>query len=333
MSAEEGGDNSRGRRGRGRGGRSQEGRSSGSGGKGRNSGRGRSGQGRSGGRSGQGGGRNGNQSGQSKHAKATARPIYTEGPRKGKAHATPYEVPQSGAISPFDLFCCCFVGLMPDGSYRGGGNPNLNEVGKRLRRSGNELRSMLQAYAMDAESIKGADFDVAMARLDIQVAPEGMDRRELARGLFDELVEYHPPLEAVMARLEAGETVYEASPEDLAPVAEKAPAQEDEGRAEAGQGKNGRARRSRKPRSHREATTSDNEESTQKAPVDAAQVETALVDTPPTADVAPVDVPEATEPVEAAPVAVGGADSTSADEKEPPVRRVRRSPVRRGKSD
>jgi hypothetical protein len=112
-------------------------------------------------------------------------------PRKGKAFSTPYTVPETGPIDPFDLFCACFIGLMPDGSYRGGG---LGEAAKHLRRSPNELRQMLQDYGMDPETLKQMDFDLSLAKLDIQVAPEGIDRRELARGLFEEFCDLHPTL-------------------------------------------------------------------------------------------------------------------------------------------
>lgn len=114
-----------------------------------------------------------------------------QAPRKGKAFSTPYTVPDTGLIDPFDLFCACFMGLMPDGSYRGGG---LGEAAKHLRRSPNEIRQMLQDYGMDPETLKQVDFDLSLAKLDIQVAPEGIDRRELARGLFEEFCDLHPTL-------------------------------------------------------------------------------------------------------------------------------------------
>lgn len=124
----------------------------------------------------------------------------SQAPRKGKAFSTPYEVPETGPIAPFDLFCACYLGIMPDGSYRSMG---FNEVAKRLRRSPGDLKQALQDYGMDAEALKQAGFDISLAKLDMQVAPEGMDRRELARGLFEELLEYHPELEEAEARYQA----------------------------------------------------------------------------------------------------------------------------------
>ncbi len=39
---------------------------------------------------------------------------------------------------------------------------------------------------MDAETVMNTDFDLAMAQIDIQVAPEGVDRVELAKGIYQE---------------------------------------------------------------------------------------------------------------------------------------------------
>jgi hypothetical protein len=137
-----------------------------------------------------GGGGGGGQGGNAPNKKGGA-PAATHSPRKGKAFSTPYEVPETGPIEAFDLFCACLLGLMPDGSYRGAG---LGEVAKRLRRSPNEVRDLLKQYGMDTETLKTVDFDLSLAKLDIQVAPEGIDRRELARGLFEEFVDVHPAL-------------------------------------------------------------------------------------------------------------------------------------------
>jgi hypothetical protein len=39
---------------------------------------------------------------------------------------------------------------------------------------------------MDPESLLDRDFDMALAQLDIQVAPEGVDRLELAQGIYQD---------------------------------------------------------------------------------------------------------------------------------------------------
>ena len=42
---------------------------------------------------------------------------------------------------------------------------------------------------MDPESLLNRDFDMGLAQLDIQVAPEGVDRLELARGIYQDFQE------------------------------------------------------------------------------------------------------------------------------------------------
>lgn len=178
----------------------------------RGSGRRRSRGGRPGGGGGGGGGAgSGGGGGGGGHASnRKGSPPATHSPRKGKAFSTPYEVPETGAIAPFDLFCACLLGLMPDGTYRGVG---LGEVAKRFRRSPNEIRDFLHRYGMDTESLNSVDFDLTLAKLDIQVAPEGIDRRELARGLFEEFVDVHPTLGAEALASASGNGAAPAAPQ------------------------------------------------------------------------------------------------------------------------
>lgn len=155
-------------------------------------------------------------------------------PRRGKAFSTPYEVPDSGPIDPFDLFCAYFMGLMPDGTYRGAG---IGEVAKRFRRTPGEIQQMMHDYGMDPDTLAKVEFDLNLAKLDIQVAPEGIDRRELARGLFEEFCDLHPTLtgDALPAAVggngsrpapQAPEAEAEAAaPEALGEEAEAAPAE------------------------------------------------------------------------------------------------------------
>ena len=42
---------------------------------------------------------------------------------------------------------------------------------------------------MDSASLLDRDFDMALAQLDIQVAPEGIDRTELGRNIFKDFLE------------------------------------------------------------------------------------------------------------------------------------------------
>jgi len=222
-------------------------------------------------------------------------------PRKGKAFSTPYEVPETGRIAPFDLFCACLLGLMPDGTYRSAG---LGEVAKRLRRSPNELRDLLQSYGMDHESLRAVDFDLELAKLDIQVAPEGIDRRELARGLFEEFVDVHPTLgDLEPAAVQGNGTGATAGPAPAAvehPHRRKAPASP--------------PKAAPRPEPQAQAPEPEAEGGEEAAE---AEPEPSLVTADVTADVA------------------GGRPEAASEEGAPhaerPVRQIRRSPVRRGR--
>ena len=41
---------------------------------------------------------------------------------------------------------------------------------------------------MDPDTLLNRDFDMALAQLDIQVAPEGVDRTELARNIYEDFL-------------------------------------------------------------------------------------------------------------------------------------------------
>lgn len=227
------------------------------------------------------------------HAQAKkGAPAATHSPRKGKAFSTPYEVPEAGPIDPFDLFCACLLGLMPDGTYRGAG---LGEVAKRFRRSPNEIRDFLQKYGMDPESLKSVDFDLTLAKLDIQVAPEGIDRRELARGLFEEFVDVHPTLGAEALGGAGGESGNGAAPAAHAHPHRRHPEPAPEGTEVA-----------------EEAVESEAEA----APEEGEETEPSLV----TADVGRTAGGETEEPA-----------GESAGHERRTVRQIRRSPVRRGR--
>ena len=205
----------------------EQGRSS-KGGRGRGSGGGgggaRKGGGRGrGGKGGQGGqGRSGGQGGQARRKPNAA----TLAPRKGKAFSTAYEMPESGVIAPFDLFCGYLLGIMPDGSYRQSSNPNISEIAKRCGRHPADLKFLIKEYGLTQESLAGVDFDISLARLDIQVAPEGMDRRELARSLYDEFLELHEALADGERRYAAGEITLPEREEE--PRQSRQPRQSDE---------------------------------------------------------------------------------------------------------
>lgn len=87
------------------------------------------------------------------------------------------------SIDPFALFCAYHLGIGPDKSYR---PANIHDVARQFGVDAAVIREALQATGMDAETMLEVDFDLTMAQLDIQVAPEGIDRIELAKGIFEE---------------------------------------------------------------------------------------------------------------------------------------------------
>ena len=90
---------------------------------------------------------------------------------------------QIGNIDPFELFCAYHLGITKDKGYR---TANINEVANRFRSEPGMIKQALKEYDMDPESLLDRDFDMGLAQLDIQVAPEGVDRLELARGIYQD---------------------------------------------------------------------------------------------------------------------------------------------------
>ncbi|HET6464721.1 MAG TPA: hypothetical protein VFH55_03820 [Nitrospiria bacterium] len=85
-------------------------------------------------------------------------------------------------IDSFDLFCAYHLGIAPDKSYR---PANIHDVARRFGVDAGVIRQTLQEYGMDPETMLDTDFDLTMAQMDIQVAPPGVDRVELAKGIYE----------------------------------------------------------------------------------------------------------------------------------------------------
>ena len=96
-----------------------------------------------------------------------------------------HSVAASNKPSAFDLFCAYHLGITADGGYK---PQNANEIARRFGINSGELKQLLTDYGIDSATVINADFDMAMAQLDIMVAPEGINRRELAKALFDEFL-------------------------------------------------------------------------------------------------------------------------------------------------
>ena len=89
-------------------------------------------------------------------------------------------------IDPFELFCAYHLGITSSNQYR---LSNINEVANRFKVDTGTTRQILKEYGMDSASLLDRDFDMALAQLDIQVAPEGINRTELGRNIFEEFLE------------------------------------------------------------------------------------------------------------------------------------------------
>jgi hypothetical protein len=115
---------------------------------------------------------------------------------RGKAHSnasnTAEQAKAGGAqkkvanLEPFDLFCAYHLGIGPNKQYK---PANINEVANRFRQEPGVIRQALKEYGMDSASLLDRDFDMALAQLDIQVAPEGVDRLELAKTIYEDYLE------------------------------------------------------------------------------------------------------------------------------------------------
>jgi transposase-like protein len=75
------------------------------------------------------------------------------------------------------------LGISPDKRYA---PANIHDVARRFGVDAGVIRQVLQEHGMDAETVMNTDFDLAMAQIDIQVAPEGVDRVELAKTIYKE---------------------------------------------------------------------------------------------------------------------------------------------------
>lgn len=86
-------------------------------------------------------------------------------------------------IDPFELFCAYHLGITADRSYR---PANIHDVARRFGVDAGVIRQVLQAYGMDPDTVLNTEFDLTMAQIDIEVAPEGVDRVELARSIYED---------------------------------------------------------------------------------------------------------------------------------------------------
>ena len=113
-------------------------------------------------------------------------PVISAQQNKPECNKTLKSKTNTFGIDPFELFCAYHLGISPTNQYR---PSNINEVANRFNLDTSSTRQILKKYGMDSASLLDRDFDMAMAQLDIQVAPEGVNRTELARNIFEDFLE------------------------------------------------------------------------------------------------------------------------------------------------
>lgn len=92
-------------------------------------------------------------------------------------------------LNAFELFCSYHLGIFENNSYR---DPSLKSVAKLFGRSIDEVRDALSECGLDDNTVRESSYDLSLARLDVKVAPNGIDKRELAKNLYDEFIAEHP---------------------------------------------------------------------------------------------------------------------------------------------
>jgi len=92
----------------------------------------------------------------------------------------------TGNLDAFSLFCAYHLGIGPNKEYK---SSNINEVARRFGQDQGVVKQALKECNMDSAALLDKDFDMALAQLDIQVAPEGIDKMELAKSIYEDFLE------------------------------------------------------------------------------------------------------------------------------------------------
>jgi hypothetical protein len=92
----------------------------------------------------------------------------------------------TGNLDAFSLFCAYHLGIGPNKEYKAS---NINEVARRFGQDQGVVKQALKECNMDSAALLDKDFDMALAQLDIQVAPEGIDKMELAKTIYEDFLE------------------------------------------------------------------------------------------------------------------------------------------------
>tara|TARA_B100000686_G_C16656753_1_gene898633 strand:+ start:487 stop:1113 length:627 start_codon:yes stop_codon:yes gene_type:complete len=104
----------------------------------------------------------------------------------GKKVADPSDLAitdNSRVMDPFKLFCAYHLGIGANNTYK---PANINQVAQQFGVEPGVIRQATKEFGFDSESMLNKEFDLALAQLDIQVAPEGICKVELAKGIYEE---------------------------------------------------------------------------------------------------------------------------------------------------
>ncbi len=89
-------------------------------------------------------------------------------------------------VSPFSVFCSLYLWITERDGFR---QQNVRQLAERFEMSDDDFAAYLETEGLSADAVSSRDFDLSSARLDIEVAPEGVSRIELARTLYEEFQE------------------------------------------------------------------------------------------------------------------------------------------------
>ena len=104
-------------------------------------------------------------------------------PREGRGSPAKPRLKELCELSSFSVFCALYLGIAQDDSYAPAG---ADTVRRRFDLSDAEFKDYLETHGLTGEDVRRASFDVESACFDIEVAPSGISRTELARTLFAE---------------------------------------------------------------------------------------------------------------------------------------------------
>ena len=106
-------------------------------------------------------------------------------------------------MSAFELFCAYHLGITPNNGYK---KPAVRDVARYFNCSIDDVTEALKDCGLDNQTARALHFDFSYAQLDVKVAPDGIDKREIARPFFEEYVDANPDFVDIFAQTEDEES-------------------------------------------------------------------------------------------------------------------------------